>query len=135
MMQTPFPADIVPARPRPATGSYVVPMMGAPREMAEVPIAERRPALVIEARQWSIRHIRAEVLARKFSSEPLLLRRDRAEVLSSRAQRRAVRIRLRFHRALDRLVVAGGFAEARTILGERQQFLSELEGGVEHASA
>jgi hypothetical protein len=102
---------------------------GSSRQLVETdgdPFPERRAALAGEARRWLRSHVRAEIVARRYASGGRAIRKDDAEAQAVRAEGRAVRMRLRFHSALDRLVVAGGFAEATTILQERRRKFARL---------
>jgi hypothetical protein len=98
---------------------------------ADLPIAERRPALAGAALRWLRCHVRAEARARRNDGAY----GDVCDDYASAAVRRAVRIRIRFHRAVDRLVVAGGFDEASSILSERYRELAHIEAEARERSS
>lgn len=81
----------------------------------------RRLALTSEARRLARR--RAAALAvvarcRRFAEEAI--DPEPANVVASRAMRRASGLHVRFHRTLDALVDAGGFDDAIAIVRERK---------------
>jgi hypothetical protein len=94
-------------------------------------IVLRRAELVSEARRLLRRRTTTMALAARCRAGSRRLSFDAAEVVATRAMRRAAALHLRFHNTLDALVAAGGFDEAIGILQERRQTGSgnQLEPG------
>lgn len=101
---------------------------GRVSQVAPHVLSERQSALAAEARRWAREHQRAEAEARRVARAGDELRADGPEDLAEQFAREALRMRLRFHRALEQLVVVGGYSEAKSILREREEGLARGEG-------
>lgn len=80
----------------------------------------RVPALAAEARRLARRRSIAESVARRSSENPRGLRADASAEIVHRSRRRATRLGLGFHRAIESLWQAGGFDEALVIFREHK---------------
>jgi hypothetical protein len=84
----------------------------------------RKAELAAEARRLARRRSIAEVVARRSRLNDRGLRGDAAALLFRRAKRRATRLSLVFHRAIEALWEAGGFDEALAIFREHKSELA-----------
>jgi hypothetical protein len=84
----------------------------------------RKAELAAEARRLARRRSIAEVVARRSRLNDRGLRGDAAALLVRRARRRATRLSLVFHRAIEALWEAGGFDEALAIFREHKNELA-----------
>jgi hypothetical protein len=108
--------------PQPATSTVrtLGPSPPASARAVAERIAARQAALAAEARRLSRRRAAAEAVAARCICGARGLPADIAGALALRASRRAAGLHLRFHRAIDALVAAGGFDEAIQILRDRR---------------
>lgn len=82
--------------------------------------ARRRAELAAEARRLARRRLIADAVARRSRENDRALPRDASSRLSFRAKRKATRLGLVFHRAIQSLWEAGGFDEALAIFREHK---------------
>ena len=82
--------------------------------------ARRRAELAAEARRLARRRLIADAVARRSRENDRALPGDASTQLSHRAKRKATRLGLVFHRAIEALWVAGGFDEALAIFREHK---------------
>ena len=92
------------------------PLHSGPESM----LSRRRADLATEARRLARRRSVAEGVARRGLENDRGLPGDASALISERARRRATRLRLVFHRAIESLWEAGGFDEALVIFREHK---------------
>jgi hypothetical protein len=95
---------------------------GVPSSTASAdPLASRRRIeLAAEARRLARRRLIADAVARRSRENDRALPNDASSRLSYRAKRKATRLGLVFHRAIQALWEAGGFDEALAIFREHK---------------
>lgn len=86
----------------------------------ELQASSRRAALAAEARRFARRRLIAEAVARRSRENDRALPSEASSLLSRRAKRKATRLGLVFHRAIETLWEAGGFDEALAIFREHK---------------
>jgi hypothetical protein len=91
----------------------------------ESSLSRRRAELAAEARRLARRRSIAEVVARRSRENDRNLAADASARIFTRARRRATRLSLIFHRAIESLWEAGGFEEALTIFREHKTDLAQ----------
>ena len=91
---------------------------------SDSPADRRKAELAAEARRLARRRSIAEVVARRSRLNDRGLRGDAAALIFRRAKRRATRLSLVFHRAIESLWEAGGFDEALAIFREHKSELA-----------
>jgi len=91
-----------------------------PHTAPEPLMSRRRADLAAEARRLARRRSVAEGVARRGLENDRGLPGDASAVISQRARRRATRLRVVFHRAIESLWEAGGFDEALAIFREHK---------------
>ena len=87
---------------------------------AEPPAHRRRLELAAEARRLARRRLIADAVALRTRENDRDLPGDASSQLSYRAKRKATRLGLVFHRAIQTLWEAGGFDEALAIFREHK---------------
>ena len=86
----------------------------------EFTLHRRRTDLAAEARRLARRRTIAEGVARRGLANDRGLPGDASAQISERARRRATRLRVVFHTAIEALWAAGGFDEALAIFREHK---------------
>jgi hypothetical protein len=84
------------------------------------PNTRRRVELAAEARRLARRRLIADAVARRSRENDRALPGDASTRLSVRARRKATRLGLVFHRAIEALWIAGDFDEALAIFREHK---------------
>jgi hypothetical protein len=87
---------------------------------SEPPATRRRIELAAEARRLARRRLIADAVALRSRENDRALPGDASSRLSYRAKRKATRLGLVFHRAIQALWEAGGFDEALAIFREHK---------------
>jgi hypothetical protein len=98
------------------SGPVVVPSSEPPEPLAN----RRRLELAAEARRLARRRLVADAVARRTRENDRALPGDASSRLSHRTRRKATRLGLVFHRAIQSLWEAGGFDEALAIFREHK---------------
>jgi hypothetical protein len=83
--------------------------------------ARRRHELAAEARRLARRRMIAQAVARRSRENDRGLRDEASDQLFRRARRKATRVGLVFHQAIEALWAAGGFDEALAIFREHKR--------------
>ncbi len=91
---------------------------------ADPQVARRRADLAAEARRLARRRSVAEAVARRSRVNERGLQGDASTQIFRRARRRATRLTLIFHRAIETLWGVGGFDEALAIFREHKHDLA-----------
>jgi hypothetical protein len=89
-------------------------------DSAERIAARRRLELAAEARRLARRRLIADAVAQRSRENDRALPGEASSLLSHRAKRKATRLGLVFHRAIQALWEAGGFDEALAIFREHK---------------
>jgi hypothetical protein len=105
-----------------------------PQSAAELPADRRKAELAAEARRLARRRSIAEEVARRSRLNDRGLRGDASTLIFRRAKRRATRLSLVFHRAIEALWGAGGFDEALTIFREHKSELNHRASRIARSS-
>ncbi len=114
---------------RPA-GPSARPESAPPATSGGHPVDRRKVELAAEARRLARRRSIAEVVARRSRLNDRGLRGDASTLIFRRAKRRATRLSLVFHQAIEALWGAGGFDEALTIFREHKTELDRRSSRV-----
>ncbi len=94
------------------------------RAGVEPMLSHRRAELAAEARRLARRRSIAEAVARRSRVNDRGLRGEASALIFRRAKRRATRLRLVFHRAIESLWEVGGFNEAQAIFRDHKAELA-----------
>lgn len=113
---------------RPASSSHGP--QADPTPSAEIEVDRRKAELAAEARRLARRRSIAEVVARRSRVNDRGLRGDASAQIFRRAKRRATRLSLVFHQAIEALWGAGGFDEALAIFREHKTELQRRSSRV-----